>query len=43
MTTLENSKKLQKIVCKKYGKEMSEKESKELLQKLSSIYKLIYS
>jgi hypothetical protein len=42
MTSLQNNKKLKKIVLHKYGKQLTEEQSKELLRKLGSIYKLIY-
>jgi len=42
MTSLQNNQKLKRIVLQKYGKPLTEEESKELLRKLVSIYKLIY-
>jgi hypothetical protein len=38
-----NEERLRKIVKDFYGKDVSKEESKILLKKLSSIYKLIYS
>ena len=42
MTSLQNNKKLKKIVLQKYGKQLTDGQSKELLRELVSIYKSIY-